>query len=35
MPDAYKNVSQVVEAVHGAGISRKVARLRPIAVVKG
>ena len=35
MPDAYKDVSQVVDAVHGAGISRKVARLRPIAVVKG
>jgi tRNA-splicing ligase RtcB len=35
MPDAYKDVSQVVEVVHGAGISRKVARLRPIAVVKG
>jgi tRNA-splicing ligase RtcB (3'-phosphate/5'-hydroxy nucleic acid ligase) len=35
MPEAYKDVSQVVEVVHGAGISRKVARLRPIAVVKG
>ncbi len=35
MPDAYKDISQVVEAVHGAGISRKVARLRPMAVVKG
>ncbi len=35
MPDAYKNVSQVVEIVHGAGISRKVAKLRPMAVVKG
>ncbi|MFP4309520.1 MAG: RtcB family protein [Desulfococcaceae bacterium] len=35
MPDAYKDVSEVVEAVHGAGISRKVARLRPIGVVKG
>ncbi len=35
MPDAYKDVSQVVEVVHGAGISRKVAKLRPIAVVKG
>jgi tRNA-splicing ligase RtcB (3'-phosphate/5'-hydroxy nucleic acid ligase) len=35
MPDAYKDVSQVVEVVHGAGISRKVARLRPIGVVKG
>jgi tRNA-splicing ligase RtcB len=35
MPDAYKDVSEVVGVVHGAGISRKVARLRPIAVVKG
>jgi len=35
MPEAYKDVSQVVEVVHGAGISKKVAKLRPIAVVKG
>jgi tRNA-splicing ligase RtcB len=35
MPDAYKDVSEVVEVVHGAGISKKVAKLRPIAVVKG
>jgi tRNA-splicing ligase RtcB len=35
MPEAYKNVTDVVEVVHGAGISRKVARLRPMAVVKG
>ena len=35
MPDAYKDISQVVEVVHGAGLSRKVARLRPMAVVKG
>ena len=35
MPDAYKDISQVVNVVHEAGISRKVARLRPIAVVKG
>lgn len=35
MPDAYKEISQVVEVVHRSGISRKVARLRPIAVVKG
>jgi tRNA-splicing ligase RtcB (3'-phosphate/5'-hydroxy nucleic acid ligase) len=34
-PEAYKDVSQVVEVVHRAGISRKVARLRPWAVVKG
>ena len=35
MPDAYKDISKVVGVVHNAGISRKVARLRPIAVVKG
>ncbi|MDM7323992.1 MAG: RNA ligase RtcB [Thermus sp.] len=35
MPEAYKDVSVVVEAVQGAGIGRKVARLRPLIVVKG
>jgi tRNA-splicing ligase RtcB (3'-phosphate/5'-hydroxy nucleic acid ligase) len=35
MSEAYKDVSQVVEVVHQAGIARKVARLRPLAVVKG
>jgi len=35
MPEAYKDVSEVVAVVHGAGISRRVARLRPMAVVKG
>lgn len=35
MPDAYKDISQVVDVVHGAGISKKVAKLRPMAVVKG
>jgi tRNA-splicing ligase RtcB len=35
MPDAYKDVNQVVDAVHGAGISKKVAKLRPICVIKG
>ncbi len=34
-PDAYKDVSRVVEVVHCAGIARKVARLRPLAVMKG
>ncbi|MBI4425403.1 MAG: RtcB family protein [Elusimicrobia bacterium] len=34
-PFAYKDVSEVVEACHGAGISRKVARMRPLGVVKG
>jgi len=34
-PIAYKDVDRVVEVVDAAGIARKVARLRPIAVVKG
>ena len=35
IPEAYKDVSEVVGVVHDAGIARKVARLRPVAVVKG
>lgn len=35
MPDAYKDVSQVVGAVHDAGLATKVARLRPLGVIKG
>jgi tRNA-splicing ligase RtcB (3'-phosphate/5'-hydroxy nucleic acid ligase) len=35
MPDAYKDIDEVVEAVHGAGLSKKVARLRPVCVIKG
>jgi tRNA-splicing ligase RtcB len=34
-PDAYKNVDDVVDVVHQAGLSSKVARLRPVGVVKG
>ncbi len=34
-PNAYKDVSQVVDVVHNAGISRKVAKLIPIGVIKG
>jgi tRNA-splicing ligase RtcB len=34
-PDAYKNVDEVVDVVHRAGLSRKVARMRPIGVIKG
>ncbi len=34
-PQAYKNVDAVVEAVAGAGIARLVARLKPVAVIKG
>jgi len=33
--EAYKDVAQVVEVVHQAGLSKKVARLRPMGVVKG
>ena len=35
MSGAYKEVSQVVEVMHRAGVSLKVARLRPLAVIKG
>ncbi|MBO9394319.1 RtcB family protein [Caldilinea sp.] len=34
-PQAYKDVDMVVETVTHAGIARKVARLRPVAVIKG
>ncbi|MFH1380578.1 MAG: RtcB family protein [Candidatus Omnitrophota bacterium] len=34
-PEAYKNVSEVINVVEGAGIARKVARFRPICVIKG
>lgn len=34
-PKAYKDVDLVVEVVHQAGISKKVARMKPIGVIKG
>jgi len=34
-PVAYKDVNRVVDVVHGAGIAKKVARLTPVAVIKG
>lgn len=34
-PGAYKDVSEVVDVVQNAGIARKVARLRPMGVIKG
>ena len=34
-PYAYKDVAQVVDTCEGADLSRKVARLRPLAVIKG
>lgn len=34
-PGAYKDVDQVIEVSHESGIAKKVARLRPIGVIKG
>jgi tRNA-splicing ligase RtcB len=34
-PEAYKDVNLVVEIAHNSGISKKVAKMRPLAVVKG
>jgi tRNA-splicing ligase RtcB (3'-phosphate/5'-hydroxy nucleic acid ligase) len=34
-PEAYKDVEDVAKACDGAGLSRRVARLRPVAVIKG
>lgn len=34
-PDAYKDVAEVVNVVEGAGLARRVARLRPLGVIKG
>ena len=34
-PLAYKNIDEVVEIVHNAGLSKKVAKLIPLAVIKG
>jgi len=34
-PDAYKDVTEVVHVVEQAGLSRRVARLRPLGVIKG
>lgn len=35
MPSAYKDISKVADVVHTSGISLKVAKLRPLAVIKG
>ncbi|HQO78155.1 MAG TPA: RtcB family protein [Thermodesulfobacteriota bacterium] len=35
MPEAYKDVENVVNVVHHAGIGKKVVRLRPLGVIKG
>jgi tRNA-splicing ligase RtcB len=34
-PEAYKDVDEVIETVHRAGLAGKVARLRPMGVIKG
>ena len=34
-PEAYKDVDEVVEVIHRAGIAKKVAHFRPVAVIKG
>jgi tRNA-splicing ligase RtcB len=34
-PEAYKDVEAVVDVVHKAGISKKVARMKPLGVIKG
>lgn len=35
VPDAYKDVDAVVDVCHRAGIAKKVARMKPLGVVKG
>src|SRR5579884_149717 len=35
IPEAYKDIDAVIEVVHNAGLARRVARLRPIGVIKG
>jgi len=35
VPEAYKDVDEVIEVVHRAGLAHKVARLRPMGVIKG
>jgi tRNA-splicing ligase RtcB len=35
LPEAYKNVDEVIEVVHNARLAAKVARLRPMGVIKG
>jgi len=35
IPEAYKDVARVVDVVHGAGIGRKVAQIKPVGVIKG
>jgi tRNA-splicing ligase RtcB len=34
-PAAYKDVNEVVDVVHNAGLSTRVCRMRPVCVIKG
>jgi tRNA-splicing ligase RtcB len=34
-PEAYKDIGEIVDVCEGAGLSRKVARMRPLGVMKG
>ena len=34
-PIAYKDIEEIVEVVHQAGLAKKIARLVPLAVIKG
>jgi tRNA-splicing ligase RtcB len=35
MPEAYKDVSDVVDVLHGARITTKVIEIKPVGVIKG
>jgi len=35
IPEAYKDVDAVINVVHNAGLAKRVARLKPIGVIKG
>ncbi len=35
MPEAYKDVGEVVNILHNAGIARKIVKLKPLGVIKG
>jgi tRNA-splicing ligase RtcB len=35
IPESYKDVAEVIDVVHGARLATKVAKLIPLAVVKG
>jgi tRNA-splicing ligase RtcB len=35
MPEAYKDIADVINVVHNAGISTRVVKLKPMGVIKG